>query len=65
MNNHYFLSEFYSSMYFFTLKPETWIDDLKSEVKRLTKVKKEQSQKEILKFKHDVDDFIKTNKNLL
>jgi hypothetical protein len=62
MNNHYFLSEFYSNMYFFTLKPETWRADLKSEVQRLSKAKKLIAYRDIMIFKSKVSELIKSNK---
>lgn len=64
MNNHYFLSEFSSSMYFFTLKPQTWKTDLKSEAQRLVKIKKEYNNKNIKIFKTKISDLIKAANKL-
>lgn len=62
MYNHFFLSEFSSSsFYFFTLKPQSWKDDLKSEVIRLVKSKEENFNKDILKFKDSINNLINCN----
>ena len=62
MSNHYFLSEFCSNIfYFFTLKPESWKDDLKSEIARLSKRKKEIFNKELKSFKTNVSALIQNN----
>lgn len=63
MDTHCFLSEFCSnSMYFFTLKPESWKVDLKLEIERLVKIRKKNFNKDIKKFKNNVNEFVK-NKN--
>lgn len=61
MGNHFFLSEFCSSMYFFTLKPESWKEDLKSELIRLTRFKENNFKNEIKKFEDKVNDIIGNN----
>ena len=61
MYNHFFLSEFCSSFYFFTLKPQSWKEDLKSEVIRLVKSKEETFNKDILKFKESINNLINCN----
>jgi len=58
MNNHCFLSEFPCSMRFFTLKPESWKNDLKSELVRLVKIKEDIFNKEIEVFKNKINDLI-------
>jgi hypothetical protein len=61
MYNHFFLSEFISSNYFFTLKPQSWKEDLKSELIRLVKLKKENFNKDIHKFKDSINNLINFN----
>lgn len=58
MYNHFFLSEFSSSNYFFTLKPQSWKEDLKSELIRLITLKEENFNKEIHKFKDSINNLI-------
>ena len=71
MNRHYFLSDSYSCMHFYTLKPESWKEDLKSEIDRLSKRKKKNFNEELKAFKTNVSSFIQNNdvddliKNLL
>jgi hypothetical protein len=57
-NNHYFLSEGCSTMYFFTLYPETWITDLRTEMKRLSKMKKQSFKFELDNFKNKINSLI-------
>jgi len=61
MGNHFFLSEFCSSMYFFTLKPESWKEDLKSELIRLTRFKENNFNNEIKQFEDKVNTIIENN----
>lgn len=61
MDNHFFLSEFHSSFYFFTLKPQNWKEDLKSELIRLIKSKEEKFNKNILKFKDSINNLINSD----
>ncbi len=61
MDKHYFLSEFYSSMYFFTLKPESWREDLKNELERTIKNKRVYFNEEISKLKNTINSLIKSN----
>ena len=61
MYNHFFLSEFTSSNYFFTLKPQSWKEDLKSELIRLVKLKEENFNKDIHKFKDSINNLINFN----
>jgi hypothetical protein len=61
MGRHYFLSEFSSSMYFFTLRPHTWKTDIKSELPRIIKIRDEQHRKEIQKFTDNINNIIKMN----
>lgn len=61
MDNHYFLSEFCSNMYFYTLKPENWKSDILLELDRLTLIKKSYFEKEINKFKNNIMDFLDNN----
>ena len=58
MYNHFFLSEFSSSNYFFTLKPQSWKEDLNSELVRLIKLKEENFNKDIDKFKQVINNLI-------
>jgi hypothetical protein len=51
MNNHFFLSDGCSSYEFFTLKPQSWREDLLLELDRFIKFKKDRFNQEILKFK--------------
>jgi len=61
MTNHCFLSDFLSCMYFFTLKPETWKDDLKIELELLIKSRKKNFDKDMKSIKNKVKDFINNN----
>lgn len=61
MNNHFFLSEFTSSMRFFTLNPQSWKDDLSLELNRLIKSKEDNFNKDIVKFKDSINDLINCN----
>jgi len=58
LDNYYFLSEFTGSMFFFTLKPENWKDDLKSELSRLIKQKEVVFSEDIAKFEKKVNGLI-------
>lgn len=65
MDNHYFLSEFSSStMYFCTIKPQTWKDDLFSEMNRLAEVRKTNYKKELREFKTFVNDLIENGEDV-
>ncbi len=61
MYNHYFLSDICSSFYFFTLNPQSWKEDLKSELNRLIKLKEQNFNKDILKFKGSINDLMNYN----
>lgn len=61
MNNHYFLSDFVSSMYFYTLKPESWKIDLKSELDRLVKSKEIKFNAEVEITKNKITNLINNN----
>lgn len=70
MSNYCFLSDFGSSYYFFTLKPENWRNDLNLELIRYIKEREIVFNKDIQKFKDTiykviedddhVDEFIKS-----
>lgn len=62
-DNHYFLSDFVSSMYFFTLKPETWRNDLNSELERFIISKETNFIKELDKFKTKITKLIESNQS--
>jgi hypothetical protein len=65
MDNHYFLSEFSSStMYFFTIKPETWKEDLFSELNRLAEVRKLNYKKELREFNTFINDLIENGEDV-
>jgi hypothetical protein len=65
MNNHFFLSEFSSStMYFFTIKPEFWKDDLFSELNRLADVRKTNYNKELREFNTLINDLIENGEDV-
>ena len=61
MNNYYFLSEFCGSMHFFTLKPENWKVDLKSELDRLVISKRAYFEDEIKIFENSINDLIESD----
>jgi len=61
MDKHYFLVIFPSSMYFFTLKPESWQDDIKLALDFQIKLKKRFFDKEINGLKLDVKNLISKN----
>ena len=61
MSNHCFLHETISSMYFFTLKPEHWRDDLKKEMERLELFKTNNFDNEITLFRNNIQNLIGTN----
>jgi hypothetical protein len=58
---HYFLIECCSNMYFYTLKPENWINDLNSELTRLCEVKKKKFDEELITFKDKINSLIDTD----
>lgn len=58
MDNHFFLSDGCSSFHFFTLKPQSWKEDLNSESVRLIKLKEENFNKDIDKFKQVINNLI-------
>lgn len=60
--NHCCLSEFSDSyMYFFTINPKTWKEDLRSEIKRISKNKKAYFNEDLNKFQDNINTFIKSN----
>lgn len=59
LKKHYFLSEFTSCMYFFTLKPDNWRIDLKKELDIHIKNKKKLFNNELIIFKNKIDNLIK------
>lgn len=69
MSKHYFISEFSSSMYFFTLKPKNWEKDLNKSIKNLIKLKKKsfdegikiirKKSKFLIKNQRKINQFIK------
>ena len=61
MDKSYFLFEFCNSMYFFTLKPNDWKEDLLDEMNVHIKYKNESFEKDILKFKQSILDILKIN----
>ncbi len=61
MSNHCFLYEFASSMYFFTMKPETWKEDLLKELDRGLKNKEDAFNKEVIGFKHNIMNILNNN----
>ena len=61
LNKHYFLSLFSDSMYFFTLKPENWKDDLKLALDFQMNLKQEFFDKEVKKLRNNVMDVICNN----
>lgn len=48
-------------MYFFTLKPETWKEDLKAEQEKNIKRKRKRFNEEIKEFRKNISSFIKSN----
>ena len=65
MNNHFFLSEFSSStMYFFTIKPEFWKDDLLNEMNRIAQVRKNNYNEELRSFKTFIHDLIENGEDV-
>lgn len=48
-------------MYFFTIKPESWKEDLKSELIRLTRFKENNFNNEIKQFEDKVNTIIENN----
>lgn len=62
MNNYFFLSEFFSSnYYFFTMKPENWKTDIKTEMNRILKRKEKKYKNDIKEFKKGINCMIKNN----
>jgi hypothetical protein len=61
MSNHCFLSEFCEQVFFLTLKPETWKEDLKCEIKRNKKLKYKRLKKELKKFENNIKNVIDNN----
>lgn len=62
LEKHCFLSDFSSSMYFFTLKPEQWKEDLKLEMKFLIKNEKKTFLKSKKSFTNKINLLILNNK---
>lgn len=58
MDKSYFLFEFCNSMYFFTLKPESWKEDILQAMETNIEYKNEYFEKDILKFKHKITGLI-------
>lgn len=54
----YFLTIFASSMYFLTLSPKTWEDDIKSALEFLIKSKEEAFYKEMNDYRNGINNFI-------
>jgi hypothetical protein len=58
MSQHCFLSDFLCNMYFLTMKPESWKEDIKSEVSRIIMNKEKLFQEEIKKIEGNIDALI-------
>lgn len=65
LEKHYFLVEFCSSFYFFTLRPDDWQEDLKDAMDFHTKQKRERLNNEIKGNKNIIKHFIIENANLI
>lgn len=61
LENHCFLSDFGGNMYFFTLKPKQWKEDLKKELDFLIKLEKDRFNSNIKKLTDKVEYLILTN----
>jgi hypothetical protein len=69
-DKHCLLMDFSSSLYFITMKPETWEEDMKASLHEYIKIKEERFNKEIKKFKeqnkkmlNSYKEYIKKNEN--
>tara|TARA_R110000803_G_C11785883_1_gene297300 strand:+ start:80 stop:598 length:519 start_codon:yes stop_codon:yes gene_type:complete len=60
LHEQYFLSDFTSSWYFFTLSPNTWKDDLVSAMKKYKNRKKEYYTNEVNSKVNNIKKFIDT-----
>lgn len=56
LSNHFFLFETVTSLFFFTLNPQSWKEDLFSDLNRLLKLKEENFRKEILAFIKNINE---------
>ena len=63
MKKHYFLSMFTSSMFFFTLKPENWKNDLKLALDFQINLKKQYFDRDVQCLKNQVMNVISTDIN--
>jgi len=63
MEGHYFLLVFSSCMYFFTLKSETWKEDIKKALDFHIKIKKENTNKNIKELKDNLKNFMSAENN--
>lgn len=63
MNNHCFLSDFGYSLYFFTLKPENWKNDLVLEIERISRLRVFYTDLVISELENRVYTIINSNKN--
>lgn len=61
MDRHFFMSDFTSTLYFFTLKPESIKQDLQFEMDRHIQDRRLIFDQSIVNFRNSIDNFINSN----
>lgn len=64
-DKHCVLLDFTSSLYFITMRPEAWEEDLKDSMKEYLATKKEKYNNEVKSFKGHIKEMSKSYSNLL